>query len=185
MDPISLAISGVGLGMQIFGGMGQAADAKKAAQISKDEATQEMGINNVKQQQMELEGRRMQMENIRNNQRARAMATNAATTQGAQFGSGLAGGLAQINDQTNYNMNGVSAALGFGRQISAYNNNISGDKMQMADVQADSAKNAGLASLGGSLMKSGGTLGNLFSTGASAAGSGIFGMANSGGMLFQ
>lgn len=161
MDPISLAISAVGLGMQVFGGMGQAHNAKETASISQDVAKQEQGINDAKQRQMELEGRRMQMENIRNNQRARAMAENAAVNQGAQFGSGLQGGLGQINDQSLFNMSGVNSALQTGRELNSFNQNISQDKMRLASVQGQSATNAGIASLGGSILKAGPIIGQL------------------------
>lgn len=161
MDPISLAIGAVGLGMQIFGGMGQSKNAAQAAKISQDEARQEQGINEQKQQAMELSGRRQQMEISRNAQRARAMATNSAVSQGAQFGSGLQGGLAEIEDQSLFNMVGVNSALQTGRNIAGYNNNITQDKIAMANVQSDSAKNAGIASLGGALIKAGPIIGNL------------------------
>lgn len=161
MDPISLAIGAVGLGMQIFGGMGQSENAHQSAAVSQDIARQEQSINDAKQKQMELEGRRTQMENIRNNQRARAMAENAAVNQGAQFGSGLQGGLAQVNDQSMFNMNGVNSALSIGREINSYNQNISGDKQQLAGIQADSATNQGIASLGGALLKAGPIVGQM------------------------
>jgi hypothetical protein len=177
MDPFSLAISAVSLGMQVFGAFGQASDAKAAARISKDIAAKEQGINDVKQRQMELEGRRMQMENIRNSQRARAMAESSAVNQGAQFGSGLQGGLAQIQDQTLYNMFGVNQALVGGREINEFNRGISADKMKLADVQSSSATNQGISSLGGSLLKVGPLIGQ-FSQGF---GGGQIGMFSNGG----
>lgn len=161
MDPISLAIGAVGLGMSIFGGMGQASKSAEAAQISKDEAQQEQGINAAKQQQMEIEARRTQLENVRNSQRARAMATNAAVSQGAAQGSGLQGGLGQIQDQNMFNQQGVNQALGIGRQIGTFNSLISNDKMKMADVQSQSASDAGMASLGGALIKAGPIIGQI------------------------
>lgn len=176
MDPVSLAIGAVGLGMQIFGGIGASENAHQAAEISQDVARQEQGINDTKQKQMEMEGRRTQMENIRNNQRARAMSENAAVNQGAQLGSGLQGGLAQIQDQSLFNMSGVNNALAFGRQINTFNQNISNDKQQLASVQADSATNQGIMSLGGSLMKAGPVVGQLSQGfGSMNLGSGLMG----------
>ena len=178
MDPISLAIGAVGLGMQIFGGIGQADNAKQAAKISQDEARQEQGINDQKQKAMELNGRRQQMEISRNAQRQRALATNSAVNQGAQFGSGLQGGLAEIDDQSGLNNLGVGYALQTGRAINEYNSKISADKIAMADVQSSSAQNAGIASLGGALIKSGPIIGNL-SKGFGSSGIGSF---SNGGM---
>lgn len=161
MDPISLGIMAVGLGMSVFGGIGSSGASAKAAEISKDEAMHEQQINSIKQQQMDVEARRTNLQTIRNNQQARAMATEAATNQGAQFGSGLQGGLAQIQDQTLYNMQGVNYAQAFGKQIFAQNNAISADKMQMAGVQSDQAQYAGISSIGGAIMKAGPLIGGL------------------------
>lgn len=178
MDPISLAIGAVGLGMQIFGGVSSASNASAQAKVSSDEASQEQGINNAKQQAMEVNARRSQMENVRNNQRARAQATNAAVSQGAQFGSGLQGGLAQISDETQFNMLGVNQALQTGQQIAGYNNTISSDKMQLATLGGQAATDQGISSLGGALMKSGpviGQLGQNATKGFSSIGNSFFG----------
>ena len=160
-DPISMGINAVGLGLQIYGAFSGSSDAHKAAGISKDIANQEMQINALKQQQMELEGRRTQVQNIRNTQRSIALGLNSAVNQGAQMGSGLGGGYAQSVNQGNWNMLGVDQALGIGRDIAGHNNKISQDKMQLADVQSDQATDQGIASLGGSLLKSGGIIGQF------------------------
>jgi hypothetical protein len=164
MDPISLAIAGVGLGLSIFGGMSQSKVAGEEASVSENEAQQEQGINNVKQQQMELQGRRQSMENIRNTQQARAMAVAGATSGGAQFGSGLAGGLAQVTDQGLFNQVGVNSALQSGRQIAGFNQNITNDKMQMAALGGTMATDQGITSLGGAFMKAGPMVGPAISS---------------------
>lgn len=161
MDPVTLGIQAVGLGLQIFGGFSQANKSKQASGVNRDIAQQEQAINAAKARQMELEGRRTQVENIRNSQRARAMATQAATTQGAQFGTGLQGGLAQVQDKMAWNMLGVDQALATGREINSYNDKISQDKMRLADIGADAATGAGWSSLGGALLKSGSIFGQV------------------------
>lgn len=70
MDPVSLGIAAVGLGLQIYGGFRQSENAKEVAAVSQDMAKQEQSINDAKVRQMELEGRRTQLQNIRNAQRA-------------------------------------------------------------------------------------------------------------------
>lgn len=110
---------------------------------------------------MELEGRRTQLQNVRNAQRARAVAVQSAVSQGAQFGSGLQGGLAQIQDQMGWNMLGVDQALATGREINQYNQNISQDKQKLASLGADSATSQGFASLGGALIKAGPIIGQV------------------------
>lgn len=181
------AVSAIGLGMSIFGGMQQSAIAKQQAQVSGDIARQEQGINNQKQEAMELNGRRQQLEIIRNQQRARALAQNSAVNQGAQFGSGLQGGLAQINDQSAFNLLGVNDALQTGRSIAGFNQNISNDKIQLASLGGDAASAAGFSSLGGAIMKSGPIVGQLTGLGASKLGgggnySGTPGSSNTGGL---
>lgn len=174
MDPISLAIGAVGLGMQIFGGIGATEDAQKASQISKDEARQEQGISDQKQQAMEIDARRRGLEQMRQTQQAQSLAISRATNQNAQFGSGLQGGLAEVSNQGNFNLQGINQSLQIGRTIAGLNNNISNDKYQMADVQSDEATNKGIMSLGGSLMSAGPTIGKL---------SQGFGKSNSFGFL--
>jgi hypothetical protein len=176
MEPISLAIGAIGLGMQIFGAFGQANNSREITQASEDESRQEQGINNAKNRQMHIEARRMQLENVRNNQRARALATNSAVSQGAQNGSGLAGGLAQINDQSLFNMQGVNQAEDIGNQILGFNNAISRDKARIASLQGSSATDAGIASLGGAVMKAGPIIGQLsqgFGGGGTTGGMGM------------
>jgi len=172
---LGAAVSAVGLGMSIFGGVQQshaeedkARIAKQQAGVSMDVARQEQGINDVKQQQMELEGRRMQLENMRNVQRARSQSLSTAVNQGAQFGTGLQGGMAQIADQGFFNEIGVDSALASGRKIAGYNSVISQDKIQMASLGGDmaeasgkSAEAQGLTSLGGTVMKAGPIVGQF------------------------
>lgn len=186
---VGAALGAVGLGMQVFGGMGQAAQASKISQYSQDEAKQEEGINNAKQQAMYLNAQRTQMQNIRNGQLARANGVNAAVNQGAQFGSGLQGGQAQATDQTLFNMSGVNSALQTGAQINNFNTQIDQDKILTAQAQGTSATDQGIASLGGAVMKAGPVIGAF---GASAGGffgssskgnySGTPGASNTGGL---
>lgn len=197
---IGAAISAVGLGMSLFGGMEQsdiakqqAAVAKQQSAVSGDIATQEQGINDVKQRQMEIEGRRMQLETLRNMQRGRAQAIAAATNQGAQFGSGLQGGEGQVEGNGLFNQLGVSYALQGGRDINTFNQSITGDKLklaslggQMSDLQGQSASAQGMQSLGGSIMKAGPVFGQFSSGfgGSRSSGnySGTPGASNTGGL---
>lgn len=158
---IGAAVSAVGFGMSLFGGMSQADVAKQQAEVSGDIAKQEQGINAQKQQAMELAGRRQNMEIYRKMQQDQALALNSATNQGAQFGSGIQGGLAQVTDQSLFNAVGVNSALQTGRAIAGYNDAISNDKIKLASLGGQAATDAGYASLGGSLLKAGPTIGNL------------------------
>lgn len=173
MEFLSAGLGLIGLGVSIFGSMQAADTAKEQARVagqqagvSSDEALQEQGINDAKQASMELSGRRQNLENLRNMQKARAQAVNSATQQGAQFGSGVEGGLAEITNTGLFNISGVNNALETGRTINQFNKNISADRMQMASLggqqatlQGDQAVNNSITSLGGAIMKAGPTIG--------------------------
>jgi hypothetical protein len=161
MNPISLALGAIGIGMSIFGGSAAAKNAEQQAQVSSNIAHQEQGINDVKQQAMMIQSRRQNLETVRNMQLAQAQARTAATAQNAQFGSGLQGGLGQITDQGLFNIQGVNQSVAEGKQINTYNQAISSDKMQLAQLGGDAAQDQALTSLGGTLLKIGPTVGNL------------------------
>lgn len=173
MDPISLSLAAVGFGMQLFGGMGQAHVAGQIAQVSQDKAQEEGQINSLKQQQVRLEASRTQMQNIRNMQQSRAMASASATAQGAQFGSGIQGGLANVTSQGLFNMVGVNSALQTSEGIYGHNQKITQDNSQIASLGGQSATDAGYASIGGALMKAAPGLGSIFGGGNSSGYGGL------------
>lgn len=161
MDPFTLGMDAVGLGFKVaglFGGMDQ---AKRSASLSYGIAQDEQKINAQKYQQMLLESHRRQMENFRNIQRQRSMATAAAVNQGAQFGTGLFGGLAQISDQGGVNDLGINQSKEIGTNIFNLNNDISNKKIQQSFAQSNMATDQSLMSLGGSMLQNSGTFGNL------------------------
>jgi len=167
MDPITgltLATQVVGLGLSIFGGASSASDAKHAAQIQSNIAGLEGGLEDQRHTAMELAARRNSLEVLRANQRARSTAINNATNQGAQFGSGLQGGLAQVTDQGTFNLAGVNQNLEIGEAMFGINKQITGQKQQLAQVQGQQSTDQGLASFGGSVMRAGPTIGNLGGT---------------------
>jgi len=159
MDPISAGLSVVGFGLQFFGGMEFAKISKQQVQQSMAIAADEQKINEQKQAQQQLEARRMQMQTLRNAQRARAMGTAAAVSQGASLGSGLQGALAQNTDEGLFNLSGINQASQIQSNIFGINNDISGHKIELAKLGGEQAQYQGLASLGGSLMKIGPTVG--------------------------
>lgn len=161
MDPLTLGAGIVGIGLQLFGGLGASKDAQRQAEISKQIAGDEQQINQQKYQQMQLEASRSSLQQFRNIQRMRSQATAAAVNQGAQFGSGLEGGLAEVQNEGMFNVQGINQNLQFGQTIFGINNDISSKKMQLADVQSSQATNQGLMSLGGSLVSNAGTIGKL------------------------
>lgn len=185
MDPITLGLSVVGLGMSLFGGAKSASNsvayAGQVSSLSNSISSDEQNINLQKQKQMQLEGRRMQLEQVRNAQRQRSQATAAAVNQGANLGSGLQGGLGQIQGQSGSNMLGINQNMEIGQNIFGFNNSISGKRAQLNSLQAqygaDQAQAQGLQSLGGALIKAGPTVG-AFGKDAMAGSGGGFGFGS-------
>lgn len=174
MDPISAAFGLIGLGTSLFGSIGQSSVAHQTAQVSGDIAQQEGLVNDQRKQQMELQGRRQQLENIRNTQRARALGTAAAVNQGASMGSGYGGGQAEAYATGGTNEVGINQNLQIGRNIFGLDDKISQDKIQLASLGGQAATDAGIANIGNSIFKSAGTLGNLFGGGSSRGQIGTF-----------
>jgi len=146
---------------KIYGSITGSQTAGRISEVNQQIAIDEGQINEQKRKAMELSGRRQQLEVMRNNQRLRAQATNAATNQGAQFGSGLQGGLAQIEDQSFFNLQGINQNLEIGRNVFGINADISQKKQQLASLGGDLATDQAIGSLGGALMRMGPTIGGL------------------------
>lgn len=185
MEPISATLGLVGLGVSLFGGIMGASDASKAAGINQDIAAQEIGVNSQKRQQMVLNSRRQQLENMRNVQKSRSLGLTNATSDGSQFGTGLKGGQAAATDQGGVNALGFSQNLQIGQNIFALDDKIDQDKSQLAGVQADQAMWGAVAGAGSSISKSSSLFGNLFAPSPSGGGgnySGTPGASNTGGL---
>lgn len=175
MEPLSIGLGIAGLAMQVFGGLGAAGIAKQQANISSavagvggQIASDEQQINAQKQQQVQLEAQRESLQNFRNVQKAKALGLTSATAQGAQFGSGLAGGQASATDTGYTNALGINQNLGIANNVFALNADVSNKKIGISELQSQSAllggqaaTDQGIASLGGALIKSGPTIGSF------------------------
>lgn len=147
--------------MSVGGGIGSIFGMNSDNEERQKQAQLEMQIQAQKRQAMELTARRDQLQNIRNTQIQRSMALNSATNQGAQFGTGLAGGYGQISGQSVTNAVGIAQNLEIGRNLFDLNEDISYSKMRQADAQTQTSMYAGISSFGNSLMGVSGRLGNL------------------------
>lgn len=161
MDPISIGLQAIGLGMSLFGGGASIFGSSKSNEIQQRIAEDERRANEERRKAMELNSRRQQLQNLRNVQIQRSMAINSATSQGAQFGTGLAGGLAQISAQGTFNSVGISQNTEIGRNLFDINDDISRNKAELSSTQSQMAMYQGMAGLGSSLMKVGPTAGAL------------------------
>lgn len=161
MAALTTALLVAGAATAAYGGIQQMNAAKGSAGASKNIAGLEIQQDAVRKQQMELTSQRNQMEVLRNAQRSRSLALNNATSQGAQFGSGLQGGYGQIAGQTGVNSLGISQNLALGEQMFGLNAQIGGQKMAQADFQSDAATGAAIAGFGKTLAGIAGPAGDL------------------------
>lgn len=159
--PAAPIVGAVGLGLSVFGAIEKYQGAQKQTAAQIQEVKDEQQQDKVRQQAMEVQARRQQMEAFRNQQRARALALNNATSEGAQFGSGLQGGYGQISGQTNTNLLGISQNLQSGNQMFALNQDISNQKIAYAQAGGQINTGSGLSTLGGAMLSSMGTLKTL------------------------
>ncbi len=163
-NPVGAALSIAGVGLSIFGGMEKTEAAQRQASIQQQMTGIEMRQDAVRRKAMELSARRQQMEVLRNAQRARSLALNNATSQGAQYGSGLQGGFGQIAGATQWNLTGIRENLNFGEQMFDLNAQLSQQKIAMAQAGGQAATAQGMSSLGTSLVGAAGPAKNLWST---------------------
>lgn len=160
--PIGAGIgAAVGLGFGLFGAISGAHAQNQISQAQSQEAQLEAQQNNVRQQAMELSANRSRMELVRNSQRARALALNSATGQGAQFGSGLQGGYGQISGMSGTNLVGINQNTQLGEQMFGLSDQINQQKLRISQLGGQAATAQGFSSLGKSLGASLGPFANL------------------------
>lgn len=162
MAAVSAAIVGAGLAAQAYSAYGSAQSGKAQSQAQMNIAGLEMQADKQRRIGMELGARRQSMEVLRNNQRARSLALNNATGQGAQFGSGLQGGYGQISGQSGVNLLGINQNLQLGENMFDINSQISQQKMNYAAVGGSLATSQAIGSFGKSIGGASGAANNLF-----------------------
>lgn len=174
MDPLTIA-SIIGMGLSAVGSFMGTQASSAASGIHQKIAGLEEDVNQQHRKAMEIDARRRQMDIIRTNQQKQALGMAAATNQGAQFGSGVAGGQAGIAGQSETNLVGVNQSLDIGRSIFGIDSQINEQRKQLASVETSSATASGVSALGSDLFKAAGPLQNLFggSRSDSAAWSGM------------
>ncbi len=147
MAAFSTIIAGVGLALGAAGTAVQYAGQKKA-QAGAARAER------IREAQSTIENTRQQRSIVRQALQARAAATSNAATQGAALGSGLQGGLAQIQ--------------GTAGSASVASNQNQGLALNMFDAnrtisagQSQASLGSGLSSLGGGLVQNSETIGRV------------------------
>jgi hypothetical protein len=120
-----LGIEGAGITGQGLAAIGTMTDQHGIYQANQNIANDQSAINQVNYNTARMTISRNQLQETRNAQVARATAIAGATNQGAQFGSGLAGGTAQVTDQAQNNLLGLNQAMKSAGQIFTLNQDIS------------------------------------------------------------
>lgn len=203
----ALAIGGVGMGafglsQQMKGAKAtrQAAEQMRAeqtaaaAEINKfqvDEINAQLQVEAQRKKQMDLEYKRGQIQTVRDWQKASAMSLVTATSQGVGTGSNssaLAGSLAGEVAAGRFTQLGNNQNYQIGNDIFALNNQISQDRIgmanaqtrygiagvegqtRMAEAQSRASTGAAMMSLGGSMISAAGTFGNVAKTASSGFG---------------
>lgn len=175
---LEMALAAGGLAMSLIGSAKASTASNSYYQGEQNIAGLELKVNEQRKSAMEVDARRRQLEVVRNNQRARSMAQTTATSQGAQFGSGLQGAYGGIGGQSETNLLGVNQNLEIGRNIFGLDTQISQQKIANAGFESQISTDKATANTGNMLMSSAGKISNL----ASGVGSG--GVTNGGPLSF-
>lgn len=155
---IGAGIGLAGLGLDIFETQQQSQYQQQVTQANINIAGIQEKENQQRQLAMQINARRQQTQQIRQAQLARSQGLASATNQGAQFGSGLAGGQAQVTGEAAYNLEGISQNLQISDTLFDLSNQQS--QQEIAKFQAQSQANtaSGFASIGQDIFKAAGPL---------------------------
>lgn len=145
--PIFGIIAGIGLALRVVGGIAQTAGARREYRALNQ-------IEDVRETQMRLDATRQRREQIRQMLTARSVARSNAVNQGAQYGSGILGGLYQTTGQTNRNLGDINTNEELGSQIFQLNK-------QVGRARTTQVTGAGLSSLGDSLIQNSSTIARI------------------------
>lgn len=153
-----LGAIGVGaVGSAVSGYFGMQAEQGVTQATQNISALQEQA-NQINYNQARMTISRNSLQEIRNAQTARATAIAGATNQGAQFGSGLAGGESQITAQAGTNLLGLNQAARFAGQMNTVNQGISQQEIARAGYQGTAQMWQGIGSAFGGLASAGNSL---------------------------
>lgn len=172
---ISAAVIGVasavaGTATSIYGAEQQGAAQQQMLAVQAKEQEQRKNL-------FEIEQQRKRVEDLRNAQQASSVSRSRAVNQGAQFGSGLLGGLAEIKGESNYNILGIEQNTQIGENLFSLDNQLTQAKIASAQAVTTQSIGSSLTSFGGSIVNSMGNIGKLTSGFGSTPSSSVSGSA--------
>lgn len=139
MPALTSIIAGVGLAASAVGAYTQYSAAQQSAKAQKKAEA-------IRQQAMNMDAMRRQRQLVREGRMAQANSLVSGISQGAQFGSGLAGGQAQVAAQT-------GSGLYYNDQARRSGNAMFDANAALYDARSSESTGSGLSSLGGALVK--------------------------------
>lgn len=153
--PLILAGAAVaGVALQAYGMFSSSQTASQMAVHNQRIVGLEKKAEAQRKQQMDLQGRRDLLQNVRMAQRARALALANATSQGAGQGSGLQGGYGQIRGQETTNALGIYQNLQIGRSMFDINQQIGSERSEIARLGANLSQHQAVQQFGSSIVSS-------------------------------
>lgn len=128
------------------------------SRMSQEQEAASKRAENARQQQSQLDASRRRREAVRSSMLARATALSTGANQGAQFGSGVEGGMAQATATGFQNQSTVTQAEILGGRVFSANRDYAS---ATARGQQGQAFGSGLSSLGNTLMSVSPQIGRL------------------------
>lgn len=145
----------IGTAVSLVGTVVQAGAQQKM--VNEQTAASKRAENN-REQQMQLDSQRRRRQAVREAIMARSMSLTVGTSQGAQYGTGVAAGMSGATAQGLENQQGVNSAEILGSRIFAANRDYF-DATQRG--QAGMALGAGISSIGGAIVSNAGAITRL------------------------
>lgn len=127
---------------------------------------------NGREQQMQLDAQRRRRQAVRESLLARSMSLTVGTSQGAQYGTGVAAGMSGATSQSLENQQGINSAELIGSRIFQANRDYF-DATQRG--QSGMALGAGISSIGGAIVSNAGAISQLGQNATAGPAPGQFG----------
>lgn len=149
--------------------VGNVVSASAQQQMVNEQTAASKRAENAREQQMQLDAQRRRRQAVRESLLARSMSLSAGVNQGAQYGTGVAGGMAGAVNQGLENQQGINSGEILGSRIFQANRDYF-DATQRG--QAGMAMGQGISAIGGAITNNAGAIGRLGGGGATPGPSG-------------
>ena len=175
---ITAAVGAIGVALSATGTVTSMIGASEQGDAQQQMLTIQAQEQKQRQNLFEIEQQRKRVEDLRNAQQATSVGRARAANQGAQFGSGLLGGMAQVQGESNYNILGINQNTQIGENMFSLDQQLTQAKIASAQASTLQSMGGSLSSLGGSMINSMGNIGKLTSGFGSGNNLDFFGMRN-------